>query len=130
MLAGRGRRPVAEIARRAGWGRRQLERAFRSGVGVTPKTLSRVIRFQNLLRLAGRDAGASWADLAARCGYADQAHLAREFRELAGVTPASGQAASGELGRHFVAPERIDALLSGRVRADDAFVQDGAAGPA
>jgi AraC-like DNA-binding protein len=126
VLAGRGRRPVSEIARRAGWGRRQLERAFRAGVGVTPKALSRVIRFQNLLRLAGRRPRAAWADLAARCGYADQAHLVREFRELAGVTPASGQAASGELGRHFIAPERLDALLSGRARTDDAFVQDGA----
>ncbi len=130
VLAGRGRRPVAEIARRVGWGRRQLERTFRAAVGVTPKTLSRVIRFQNLLRLAGRRPRASWADLAARCGYADQSHLVREFRELAGVTPASGQAASGELGRHFVAPERLDALLSGRARADDAFVQDGARRPA
>jgi len=130
VLAGRGRRPVAEIARRAGWGRRQLERAFRAGVGVTPKTLSRVIRFQNLLRVAGRATGASWADLAARCGYADQAHLVRDFRELAGVTPASGRAASGELGRYFVAPERLDALLSGRAREDDAFVQDGPRRPA
>jgi len=130
VLAGRGRRPVADVARRAGWGRRQLERAFRAGVGVTPKTLSRVIRFQNLLRVAGRASGASWADLAARCGYADQSHLVRDFRELAGVTPASREAASGELGRHFVAPERLEALLSGRARSDDAFVQDGGRPPA
>ncbi len=124
VLAGRGRRSVAEIARRAGWSPRQLEREFRSEVGLPPKTLSRIIRFQNLLRLAGHSAGAPWADLAARCGYSDQAHLVREFRELAGVTPASGQAACGELGPYFIAPARLDALLSPRAPGDVAFLQD------
>jgi AraC-like DNA-binding protein len=130
ILASRGRLPVTELARRAGWGPRQLEREFRAGVGLAPKALSRIIRFQNLLLLAGRNPGAAWADRAARCGFADQAHLVREFRELAGVTPASGEAACGELGRYFIAPVRLEALLSGRTAGDVAFLQDAARPPA
>ncbi len=53
ILASRGRLPVAEVARRAGWGPRQLEREFRAGVGLAPKALSRIIRFQNLLLPGG-----------------------------------------------------------------------------
>jgi len=124
VLRSRGRAEVAEVARHVGWSRRQLERQFRAGVGLSPKAFSRVVRFQNVLRLAGPARGASWADLAARCGYADQAHLTREFRELSDATPASGEAAGGDLARHFVAPARLEQLLS-PARGDVAFLQDG-----
>ncbi len=123
VLASRGRASVAGIARRVGCSPRQIERAFAAGVGLTPKELSRIARFQNVLRLSGRDPGAGWADLAARCGYADQSHLVREFKALSGATPASREATAGALARYFIDPARLDALLSpapGRV----AFLQD------
>jgi AraC-like DNA-binding protein len=120
VLLSRGRAAVAEIASRVGCSPRQLERDFAAGVGLSPKELSRIVRFQNVLRLAGRRPAAAWAELAHHCGYADQAHLVREFRSLSGATPASREAAAGALARHFVEPARIDALL-----APVAFLQDG-----
>jgi AraC-like DNA-binding protein len=55
-------------------------------LGVSPKTLARMVRFGNACRLARLGAG-SWADIACAAGFADQAHLAREFSDLAGETP-------------------------------------------
>ncbi len=121
VLASRGRASVAAIARRVGCSPRQLERAFAAGVGLAPKELLRIARFQNVLRLSGRDRGTGWADLAARCGYADQAHLVREFKSLSGATPASRETTAGALTRYFIDPARLDALLS---PAPVAFVQD------
>jgi len=69
-----------------GLGARQLERAFRDHVGFGPKTLCRLVRFQRVVRAIEPTLRPSWARLAARHGYADQAHLAREFREFAGTT--------------------------------------------
>ncbi len=123
LLRRRGRMRVAELARRSGWSRRQLEREFQRRVGISPKTLARIARFQNLLRLSGRNAARSWSDLAAVCGYADQAHLVREFREFAGATPTERRAAEGDLARHFVEPGRLEALLRPE-GPDVAFLQD------
>lgn len=82
-----GRLRVDELATRAGYGRRRLERAFDAWVGLAPKVLLRVQRVQRVLA-ALRDAEApSLAALAPRTGFADQAHLAREFRALVGLAP-------------------------------------------
>jgi len=69
---------------------RRLERAFGHAVGLGPKALTRVLRFRHALRAIGRvgRAPAGWAAVAAAAGYADQSHLIREFKALAGVTPA------------------------------------------
>ena len=69
-----------------GLGARQLERAFRDHVGFGPKTLCRLVRFQRVVRSIEPAMRPSWARLAAQHGYADQSHLAREFREFAGTT--------------------------------------------
>jgi AraC-like DNA-binding protein len=77
---------------------RQLRRRFADAVGYGPKTLARVLRFQRFLALA--PAGEELARLALSAGYADQAHLTRECRRLAGRTPAelirAGAPAAGE----------------------------------
>lgn len=66
---------------------RQLRRLFTDHTGLGPKAVQRVARFQRFVRAA--DAGAvPLAEVAASAGYADQAHLTRETRQLAGVTPA------------------------------------------
>ena len=67
----------------------QLERMFTRHVGVGPKLLARQTRVCALAAEATTLANPGWALLAARYGYADQAHLAREFRELTGLTPSS-----------------------------------------
>ncbi|UQS26387.1 helix-turn-helix domain-containing protein [Amycolatopsis thermalba] len=67
---------------------RQLRRLVVQQAGLGPKALQRVARFQRFLRSADAARPTSLADSAAAAGFADQAHLTRETRELAGVTPA------------------------------------------
>jgi AraC-like DNA-binding protein len=74
---------VARLATEMGMSERHLQRRCRTAFGYGPKTLHQVLRFQRALRLAR--AGGRLADVAAVVGYADQAHLARETRHLAGV---------------------------------------------
>lgn len=68
---------------------RHLRRAFRAPVGLSPKTLAGMLRFQRLLLASDLAATPDWADLALQCGYADQAHMIREFKRLTGATPAA-----------------------------------------
>ncbi|MFJ4892652.1 helix-turn-helix domain-containing protein [Streptomyces sp. NPDC088788] len=77
-------RPVARTADELGLGARQLHRRSLRAFGYGPKTLARVLRLQRALALA-RD-GVPFAETALRAGFADQAHLARDVRELAGAT--------------------------------------------
>ncbi|MFD7662245.1 helix-turn-helix domain-containing protein [Streptomyces sp. NPDC059788] len=79
---GRGR-SVAEVARTVGIGERQLHRRCLEAFGYGPKTLARVLRLVRALELAR--AHLPYAEVAARAGYADQAHLAREVKALAGA---------------------------------------------
>lgn len=91
LARSRGAVPVATLADDVGWSARHLSARFRQETGLTPKTAARVIRFDRARRLLGAAAGAGavplLAELAIRCGYFDQAHLAREFRSLAGCPP-------------------------------------------
>jgi AraC-like DNA-binding protein len=85
-----GRARVGDLSERLGWTPRRLIDGFRAHVGVTPKTAGRILRFHRatgLLRAA--DARTPIARIASECGYADQAHMNREFRDFAGKTPAS-----------------------------------------
>ncbi|MEC3974115.1 helix-turn-helix domain-containing protein [Amycolatopsis sp. H20-H5] len=66
---------------------RQLRRRFTQAVGYGPATYLRVARLQRAIALAPRTPGL--ASLAAAAGYADQAHLSRDCRELTGLTPRS-----------------------------------------
>jgi AraC-like DNA-binding protein len=81
--------PVAEVADDVGYSRRHLGNLVRAETGLSPKEYQRVARFQGSRDrvLAAARAGTSLAEVAARSGYADQAHLAREWRELAGCPP-------------------------------------------
>jgi AraC-like DNA-binding protein len=73
-----------------GMSERTLRRRSLEAFGYGPKTLHRILRFQRFLRNArATNSGRSLAQLAMDAGYADQAHLSREARELAGMTPAT-----------------------------------------
>lgn len=91
IVAASGRVDIGELAYEVGWSDRQLRKRFAAETGLTPKTAARVVRFDRARRLlagrlrAGRPAAP--ADLAAECGYGDQAHLSREFTALAGCPP-------------------------------------------
>jgi len=80
---------VSTLSQTLGLSDRQLRRRCEATIGYGPKTLHRVLRFQRWLRLTRRAVGAqaSLAALALESGYADQAHLTREVRRLAGVSP-------------------------------------------
>lgn len=80
----RGAARVAEVARATGLSQRRFADVFRDAVGLTPKTFCRVLRFQHARTLVGR----AWGDVALEAQYADQAHLIRDFREFASMTPA------------------------------------------
>jgi AraC-like DNA-binding protein len=68
---------------------RRLERAFARTIGLSPKSFCRVARFQRTLALARRRPDLGWASVAVAGGFADQAHLTREFTALAGLPPGS-----------------------------------------
>jgi AraC-like DNA-binding protein len=91
LLATSGTTSVADLAAETGWSDRHLRARFRAEVGLGPKEAARVIRFDRARRILQRR---SWtgqplalADLAAAGGYFDQAHLDRDFRQLAGCPP-------------------------------------------
>ena len=89
IRAYRGRVRVRLLAGQVNLSVSQLERSFTRHVGVGPKLLARQTRVCALVAEAMELASPGWASLAAKYGYADQAHLAREFRELTGLTPSS-----------------------------------------
>jgi len=79
------------LASKAGISSRQLRRMCVWHTGVSPKYLGRIVRFRRVVEHIGTAAARSmrpnWAELAAACGYFDQAHFIREFQEFTGLTP-------------------------------------------
>ena len=76
---------VDTLATELGCSRRYLVAGFREQVGVSPKLLARILRFQRAVGLIG--SGPGWAEIALTCGYYDQAHLIRDFNQFAGSAP-------------------------------------------
>ena len=75
------------VASAVGADRRRLVPAFREEVGLAPKQYQRILRFQRALRAMRSPTPAPLAAIPARCGYADQAHMSRDFKEFSGLTP-------------------------------------------
>lgn len=83
-----GRVPIGWICDRLGRSRRHLAARFREQIGLPPKTVARIMRFECAVSsLSRNDAGL--AAIAFECGYYDQAHMNRDFREFAGTSPAA-----------------------------------------
>lgn len=76
---------ITELAAELGVGRRRLETGFAREIGQSPKTVARIARFQDAVRVLATPSGSLSA--AAACGYSDQPHFNREIRALAGLTP-------------------------------------------
>lgn len=87
LAASAGTRPVSEIAATIGWTRQHSARRFAGEFGLSPKLAARVVRFDRARRVL-QVPFLSIAQVALACGYYDQAHLTRDFTELAGVPPA------------------------------------------
>jgi AraC-like DNA-binding protein len=78
---------VGSLARELGHSHKHLISLFRDQVGIPPKLLARLVRFERVRRAARADTRIGWAELALTHGYCDQAHLAREVKQLTGLTP-------------------------------------------
>ena len=101
-----GRASLDTLARDAGLSTRQLRRRFLLEVGVGPKLLCRLLRFQQVFRAIDSEAP-DWADIAVECGYYDQAHLINDFRQFAHQTPALLLANRGHLTDAFTRRNRV-----------------------
>jgi AraC-like DNA-binding protein len=84
---------VTDIARRLGVSHGHLDRQFTEQVGLSPRTLSRILRMRRLLEAIDVHGSVGWADRAAELGWSDQAHLIRDFKRHTGVTPSQYLAA-------------------------------------
>jgi AraC-like DNA-binding protein len=82
-----GRNTISGIAREVGWSHKHLITRFKQQVGVAPHTAARLLRLSTVWQHL--DHQQTWARIAAESGYADQAHLIREFRQFTGTTPAA-----------------------------------------
>ena len=82
-----GASSIGSLATELGWSHRRLIARYRDAVGLPPKTVARIARFERLTARLSGSGGADWATLAAECGFFDQAHLYREVRDFTGQTP-------------------------------------------
>jgi len=104
---------VDAFARQASLSPRQLRRRSLEETGLTPKRLCRILRFRRAVAATADGARRGWAHLAAQCGYYDQAHLIKDFREFSGYTPVE-YAALAVFSNPAIAP----ALYDGRYETD------------
>lgn len=81
-----GSMSIGDCAAYLGWSERRLERAFDEQIGLSPKLFARIIRFQSFLNAIG-SSNLTLLDGALKAGYYDQAHMIKDFRKFAGVTP-------------------------------------------
>jgi AraC-like DNA-binding protein len=79
-----GRVAIGELAAEFGWSRKRIVARFRDEIGLPPKAVARLLRFEHARELAGT---MPWGELAFECGFSDQSHLIAEFRRVTGRTP-------------------------------------------
>lgn len=84
----RGVKRIDSLAYDSNVSARHLERHFLEHVGITPKTFSRLIRFDRAVRDIPARGARPWSQFALEHGYSDQAHFINEFKEFSGITPA------------------------------------------
>ena len=97
-------RALAATARDLGWSPRQLGERFRQQVGITPKRYLRLKRFHRVIAATDARERIDWAGLSLDCGYHDQAHMAHEFREFSGLSPAAYSRQRGPWSSHIALP--------------------------
>jgi AraC-like DNA-binding protein len=104
LCATAGRASIGVLARELQMSRRHLTALFHEQVGLPPKAMARLLRFA-AVRKRLQEEPIRWAEVAYDCGYFDQSHLGRDFREFAGMTPTQ--------------------FLAGLTARERPFVQDG-----
>jgi AraC-like DNA-binding protein len=97
---------VRNVAAVVGLSLRQFQRRFKDEVGIAPKLFCRIQRFQRVFQ-ALDSPGSTWVNTALRCGYYDQAHLIRDFRDFSGEPPVALLAAESDLASHFLQHQAV-----------------------
>ena len=114
LALARGNLHIGELAAEAGWSRKHFIERFREHVGLPPKAVARIMRFNHALRLLQGAVDRRWVDVAHAAGYYDQAHMIRDFRQFAGVSPTEFARSADHMFRAFKddtrAPEEGNAL--------------------
>jgi AraC-like DNA-binding protein len=87
-----GQLDIAALARELGYSQKHLITLFRDQVGLPPKLVARLFRFDRVIQHLRAGSPGTWAEIAAAYGYFDQAHLNREMRLFAGTTPTTARA--------------------------------------
>ena len=87
IIASGGLMPMDDIKAQSGVSVRQLERLFQQRTGMSPKFFVRLTRFSKAWILKENNPQLRWTNIAYTCGYFDQMHLIRDFKEFAGVNP-------------------------------------------
>ncbi|NUQ82131.1 MAG: AraC family transcriptional regulator [Bacteroidetes bacterium] len=87
MMAASGQLPISDLSEQSRINRRQLERRFATTIGLSPKQLSRLIRFHATLKLLLNNQAGPLTALAHEHNYYDQAHFIRDFKAFTGTTP-------------------------------------------
>jgi AraC-like DNA-binding protein len=87
LVASGGTVPIARLVEEVGWSHKRLIARFRHQLGLRPKTAARLVRFEGVLGRLDERRGLDWGLLARDTGYADQAHLIRDFHQFTGTTP-------------------------------------------
>jgi AraC-like DNA-binding protein len=98
--------PIESLADDLGISLRKLDRVFNARVGLTPKALCRVVRFQQVLKMVERDQQSrDWAQLAVECGYYDQSHFIKEFSAFTGLSPTAYFSEQNALSAYFTSSQ-------------------------
>jgi AraC-like DNA-binding protein len=79
--------PIEGLADKACLSNRQFERVFKTRIGLSPKYFSRIVRFANAWVAKEADPKTTWIEIAHSCGYYDQMHLIRDFKEFTQTNP-------------------------------------------
>jgi AraC-like DNA-binding protein len=87
IQASGGNIDIGTLAREIGCSRKYLITRFHDEIGLAPKLVARIQRFHRVQHLLDSRPDVSWVEIACRCGYYDQAHFNRDFRQFAGCTP-------------------------------------------
>lgn len=87
LMRSEGMIPIEKVASLSCLSLRQFERKCKDRIGFPPKLFARVVRFSKAYRLRENFSHLSWTSIAYDCGYFDQMHFIRDFKEFAGVPP-------------------------------------------
>lgn len=87
LLHANGNIAIEQVASIACVSLRQFERLCKERIGLPPRLFARLARFSKAYRLREKNPAITWTSIAYECGYFDQMHMIRDFKEFAGITP-------------------------------------------